>query len=382
MTNLGCRGASPHSTEYGKGVIFVMISISLCMIVKDEEDVLERCLASVYDIVDEIIIVDTGSADNTKEIAARYTDKIFDFEWVDDFSKARNYAFSQAKSDYCMWLDADDVIEPEDRQKLNELKKQLSDTVDIVMMKYNTAFDEEGNPTFLFYRERLIKNFQGFVWEGEIHEVITPRGNIVYSDIAVTHKKEHIKNPARNLEIFEKMIKRGKIFSPREMFYYARELYYNGFYEKSAEIFDEFLNMPDGWIQNKKEACRFLYLCYSEQNFEDRAIRALFKSFEYDVPEAVICCEIGSFFFKKQEYKIAEYWYKSALDMTPNAETGAFTEPDYYGFIPSIQLCLCYYYMNDLENAVLYNEKAGEYKPNSGAYLNNKTYFENLKKEQ
>ena len=73
-----------------------MIKISLCMIVKDEEQVLNRCLTSVEGIADEIIIVDTGSTDKTKDIAKKFTDKIYDFKWVNDFSKARNYSFSKA----------------------------------------------------------------------------------------------------------------------------------------------------------------------------------------------------------------------------------------------------------------------------------------------
>ena len=73
-----------------------MVTISLCMIVKNEELVLARCLDTVCDLVDEIIIVDTGSTDSTKSIAARYTDKIYDFEWVNDFAAARNFSFSKA----------------------------------------------------------------------------------------------------------------------------------------------------------------------------------------------------------------------------------------------------------------------------------------------
>ena len=79
-----------------------MVSVSLCMIVKNEEDVLERCLESAAGLVDEIIIVDTGSTDRTRKIAARFTDKIFDFSWRDDFSAARNASFSHASMDYCI----------------------------------------------------------------------------------------------------------------------------------------------------------------------------------------------------------------------------------------------------------------------------------------
>ena len=87
-----------------------MVTISLCMIVKNEERVLGRCLESVQEIADEIIIVDTGSEDRTKEIAEKYHARVFEQEWQDDFSRARNYSFSQAEMDYCMWLDADDII--------------------------------------------------------------------------------------------------------------------------------------------------------------------------------------------------------------------------------------------------------------------------------
>ena len=80
----------------------ILITISLCMIVKNEEKVLARCLESAKGFADEIIIVDTGSQDRTKEIARAYTEKIYDFSWKDDFSAARNESFSKASMDYCM----------------------------------------------------------------------------------------------------------------------------------------------------------------------------------------------------------------------------------------------------------------------------------------
>ena len=81
-----------------------MISLTLCMIVKNEEAVLERILNPVSEIVDEILIADTGSSDRTKEIAGQYTSQVFDFPWCDDFSAARNFLVEKVRTDYWMWL--------------------------------------------------------------------------------------------------------------------------------------------------------------------------------------------------------------------------------------------------------------------------------------
>lgn len=97
-----------------------MIEISLCMIVRNEEKSLSRCLASVEGLIDEIIIVDTGSADRTKDIAAAFGAAIYDFTWIDDFSAARNFAFSKATRDYIFWLDADDYLKEEDQVLFKE----------------------------------------------------------------------------------------------------------------------------------------------------------------------------------------------------------------------------------------------------------------------
>lgn len=88
------------------------MKFSLCMIVKNEEAVLNRCLESMVSAMDEIIIVDTGSTDATKKIAAAYTDQIYDFPWTGNFAEARNYAASKATGDYIYTADADEYLEP------------------------------------------------------------------------------------------------------------------------------------------------------------------------------------------------------------------------------------------------------------------------------
>ena len=100
-----------------------MFSLSVCLIVKNEEKVLKRCLSCVKHFADEIIVVDTGSTDKTKEIAKAETENVYDFKWVNDFSKARNFSFSKATCDFVMWVDADDVITEENVNKINLLKK-------------------------------------------------------------------------------------------------------------------------------------------------------------------------------------------------------------------------------------------------------------------
>ena len=130
-------------------------TISLCMIVKNEEEVLDNCLSSISDVVDEIIIVDTGSTDSTKSICKKFTDKIFDFKWCDDFSKARNFAFSKASCEYIMWLDADDIVPSKTINKLLKLKSDFD--ADTYMLRYDMGF-VNNKPTFSFYRERILKN--------------------------------------------------------------------------------------------------------------------------------------------------------------------------------------------------------------------------------
>ena len=355
-----------------------MISISLCMIVKNEELTLERCLKSIQDIVDEIIIVDTGSTDKTKEIAYKFTNKVYDFKWCDDFAKARNYSFSKATKEYIMWLDADDVILEKDRVKLKHLKETLDKNTDIVMLKYDLNIDENGVPALSYYRERLLKKDMNYKWKSPIHEVIELKGTVIKKDISVTHKKEKVHDPKRNLKIFESMIKNNIELDPRQTFYYARELYYNEEYDKALIYFNKFLNDDKGWVENKISACLDLYYLHLKLNDENNALLSLFKSFKYDIPRAEICCNIGNYFVQKNDFNTAIYWYKEASIRIFDATKGGFYIKDCYDFIPYLSLCVCYDKLGEHQIANYYNELAGKIKPNDKSYINNFRYFKSL----
>lgn len=356
-----------------------MSTISLCMIVKNEEEVLQRCIDSVHDLVDELIIVDTGSDDSTIEIAKKITDKVFSYAWNDDFSSARNYAFSFATMDYVMWLDADDVISETDRKQFLELKQSLNDSVDMVMMKYHTAFDEDGKPSFTYNRERLLKRSMNFQWEGVIHEAITPRGHVIYSDVAITHRKNKPTDSDRNLKIFEQLLAQGKQLNPREQYYYARELYYHKRYLDAIQQFTLFLNGGKGWKENCIDACRLRASCMISIGKEQEALQSLCESFLYDVPRAETICEIALIFFNRKQYDIAIYWYQLALKCVRNDESGAFIQPDCYDYVPYLQLCVCYDHIGEKELAFAYNERAAICKPHDPIVLKNRQYFRSLK---
>lgn len=352
-----------------------LITISLCMIVKNEEETLGKCLQSVKDIVDEIIIVDTGSTDRTKEVAKGFTDNIYDFEWIDDFSAARNFAYSKSQMEYIMWLDADDVILPDDREKFLKLKESLSPDVQVVMMKYNTGFDEKGNVNFSYYRERLSRRDAGFLWQEPVHEYLAFNGKSVNVDIAVTHNKKHWGLSDRNLRIYERQLKEKGALSPRGMYYYARELKDNGRFEDAANMFLKFLDSGRGWLEDNIGACLERSRCLLILGRREEAFHSLTRSFVYGIPRAEIVCQMGYHFKDYGLLKEAVYWFETALNLKKPTDSWGFFQDDFWGFIPALELAVCYDALGDTVQANQYNEIAGSFKPDSKAVAHNRKYF-------
>ena len=145
------------------------VTLSLCMIVKDEERTLERCLNSVKSFINEIIIVDTGSKDKTKEIAKGFNAKIYDFKWINDFAAARNFSFRKATSDYILWLDGDDFINSEDITKIENLLEHLDTSYDYISGEYILARNNEGKVSSVLRRNRIVKREKETRWMEKIN---------------------------------------------------------------------------------------------------------------------------------------------------------------------------------------------------------------------
>lgn len=291
-----------------------MITISLCMIVKNEEKVLKRCLDSIHDLMDEIIIVDTGSDDRTKEIAANYTDKIYDFTWIHDFSAARNFSFSKATMQYIYAADADEVLDEENRQRFLHLKQALLPEVEIVQMlycnqlEYNTTynFDEE-------YRPKLYKRLREFVWEEPVHEAVRLSPVIYDSDIRIQHKPES-SHASRDFGVFLKMCRQGQRLSKKLHNMYARELFIAGTDEDFLDaepVFKESLEDCGRDLDEVKEAaCVMARISRLKGDLAE-----FFKNALKDTASdgcAEMCCELGQFYYDRKEYKEAVIWYYNA----------------------------------------------------------------------
>ena len=356
-----------------------MTTLSVCMIVKNESEVLGRCLDCIKDIADEIIIVDTGSTDDTISIAQNYTSNIYKFQWIDDFSAARNYSFSKATMEYVMWLDADDIILEEDKEKILQLKTELDGDISAVYLYYNTGVDENGKPSLSYYRERIVKNGADLLWIEPVHEHLSYIGKSMKSDAAITHghKTENEQRSNRNLNIYEKQIANGTQLSPRAQYYYARELRTHNRIDDAIEMYQKFLENETAWYEDKITACLDLSYCYASKDDSQNVIDILFHCLTFAVPRQDICCRLGDYFREKSLYKQAIFWYNTALSL-PKPDGMGFVFGDYLNFIPHIWLCVCHDRLGEYDIAKLHNDTAKLYKPNHPSVIKNSEYYDRI----
>ena len=355
------------------------ITLSLCMIVKDEEKTLARCLNSVKSFIDEIIIVDTGSKDKTKEIAKSFNAQIYDFKWISDFSAARNFSFSKATSDYILWLDGDDFIDDENISKIENLLKSLDTKYDYVSGQYILSRNEEGGVNSVLRRNRIVKRTRNFKWIGKVHEYLEVYGQGFNGDFAIEHGKVKV-HTDRNFRIFKKMENEGVEFSPRDMYYYANELMDNGQYAKAIDEYKRFIATKQGWIEDVKGAYFRIINCYKILNKTENILDIVFEAFKIDVPMAEIVCSLAEYFFEKNNFNQAAFWYKTALNCIPNKDNPSLSNIAYYSWIPSLQLCVCYYNLGKIDCSYFFNELTATFMGDSDKVVYNRKIFEDAYK--
>lgn len=346
-----------------------MITISLCLIVKNEELTLERCLTSVAGIPDEIIIVDTGSTDTTKAIAAKWTPHVYDYAWSDDFSAARNASFQYATQEYILWLDADDILEPDERNKLMQLKHTLTEEADAVTMNYAMLQDDGLAVITQALRVRLVKRASGFEWRGVVHEdlALDSHFRLMKSGITVTHKRVpregHEPSSTRNLRIYEQQLARGHTFNTSEMYHYASECQIHQRYDQAILYYEQCLTSSEVPLETQLGIMHKLAACYALSGQPEKEMELTLKSFTMDAPYPAFCCRMGEYFLMKGMFEAAIDWYHTACSSKLGEKHAWFyVENAFHTWLPHHHLGLCYEALGNKELAQYHREQAAAYR--------------------
>lgn len=350
------------------------MKLSVCMIVKNEEERLRECLDSVKDFASEIIIVDTGSSDRTKEAAREFTNKIYDFVWIDDFSKARNYAISKAEGEWILSLDADEKISKIDCKKMVELLKR--DEADAYYLEWNDYSNNKGVKGWKAVRIneekeskgllgfttsrvlRLFKNKKGYHFSGRIHETINKSieegGGIIENSDLVIHHYGHLRNKEEvdYSKILKERIKEGDFKEKEEYFVLyelGRELVIKNKLEEAKETFEKSLAIKDDYAPTlsslgaihlqsgdidkaesiiKKSllvnggddsAHANLGIIYSKKGLYNKAIRKLERAIEINNQSADHYYNLGLIYERMGKEKKAEECFDRARELNPSS---------------------------------------------------------------
>lgn len=313
------------------------LTLSLCMITKDEENYLEDCLESVHSLVDEIIIVDTGSKDKTIEISKKYNAKVFHFEWCNDFSAARNFSLSKATCDKILILDADEIISDQDltgMAKLLKTKKELN--YSFTTRNYTDLWEEaKWKPVDFAYQKeskgfsgwipsekvRLFPNDKRILFNGKVHELVEQsifklNGRILKSSIPIHNyglvRKDRVDKNYTNkdtsyLKIYEKEILANT--ASIETLKRAAIIYKNtGAINKSIDTLKRVLSIrSDSW-----ETCAFLASIYAEQGNHILAIEYYQRAIQIHPHDAQLHNNLGSSYLEigKEDEAVSE-WEKA-----------------------------------------------------------------------
>ncbi|MGG0706024.1 tetratricopeptide repeat-containing glycosyltransferase family 2 protein [Bacillus paramobilis] len=235
--------------------------MSACLIVKNEEDMLQKCLQSLQEGIDEIVVVDTGSTDATKEIAKEFTDKVYDFEWVNDFAAARNFAASKASGEWILAIDADECVDGENFKKAIKEVQLQKDKYNTYIVDIMNFVGKHGERTTVNKMGRIYKNDGTIYFKGALHEqIVVAEGEqhiglsclILYHYGYLAHIVEKQNKKDRNLKIVSEDL-RNKKNDGFSLFNYGQELRRQGKTKKALNKFVEAYkykkSINEGWIR-------------------------------------------------------------------------------------------------------------------------------------
>ena len=313
-----------------------MPTLSLCMITRNEGLLLENCLNSVKGLVDEIIIVDTGSTDNTKEIAGKFTGKIFDFEWNDDFAAARNESIKHAASDWILILDADEELDENGKEKIKEaIRNPKAEIYSLPQLHYTNKFVNQAgfieidHPDFkgCFISQviRLFKKMEGLHFDYCVHETVLESAKKLGKkteplDACIHHYQElkGMQNVHQKQEnYFRLSLKNISIYPNYAKSYHDLAIYYSN-YKKDQLKALEYCRKA---VQLEYKLEYVLNLIYRLRDLEKypEAVSIIQEALKQFKDERLFSA-LGYIYYTLKEYDAAINSYSSALGLSSNNE--------------------------------------------------------------
>jgi glycosyltransferase involved in cell wall biosynthesis len=354
------------------------MTVSLAMIVKNEEHTLPLSLGSIAHGVDEIVVVDTGSTDNTVAVAQQFGARIAHFTWCNDFAAARQFAFDQCTGDWIIWIDADDRIEG--AEWIRDDLQNVPDNVDGVQWLYVRSRDQWGNSQLEFWRERCVRNNGSHIWKGRIHEVLVATRTVKLQKsqcVLVEHAPEPERSTEkqhRNLTIIEDEIaKTDDSPDPRMVFYLGNEYADAGRYDEAIAAYERYL-VIGFWADEKYLAqIRIANLLRIQQKYEqaiDADLRALKIHPEW--PHAYFNLAKSYYFLK--DWPKCVHWSQLGQAMHP-PDTLHFMNPMEWRYAWIIYWTNALYHIGAIQEAYEWTKRALEMCPGDQQHVYNLAYF-------
>lgn len=343
------------------------MNISVCIIMKNEEKNIEKCLNAIKDYGFELVLVDTGSTDRTVEIASRYTDNVYHFTWVNDFSKARNYSISKASNDWVLVLDCDEVVttlNPDRLKALTALPIQCIGTI-----SRRNHFENNGTDAVYTDNVERFFNKNAMHYECSIHEQVRPIKQFPIPPCGIMQDTgivcEHSGYNGTKEEILEKN-KRNEVLllkelenNPKDPYLYFQlgQCFNNVDDEKALEYYAKGLEYD---VDPELEYVQMMVIAYGNclirLNRSDEAL-GLLGVYDEFCQSADFLCMIGLAYMRSNEYikAMGEFLKATLCPIAHNEGSNSYIPLYNMGFINEM--------LGDPATARLYYQKCGDFKP-------------------